>query len=54
MTVQNLPLHYEPFIVAHPYDGALWFWGSWDSEETAHMIALEVDGIVVYADEMDP
>jgi hypothetical protein len=54
MTVKNLPLHYEPFIVARPYDGDLWYWGSWESEETAHTIAIEVDGIVVYAEDLDP
>ena len=54
MTVKNLPFHYEPFIVARPYDGDLWYWGSWESEETAHTIAIEVDGIVVYAEDLDP
>lgn len=52
VTVKNLPITYCPFIVARAVDGDLWFWGSWDDEERAHMVAREVDGIVVYAEEV--
>lgn len=51
MNVKNLPDTHEAFVVARPYDGDLWFWGSWDSEEIAHAIAVEVDGVVVYDEE---
>ena len=54
MTVKNLPATYYPYIVARPYDGDLWFWGSWESEETAHTIANDIGGVVVYAEDLDP
>ena len=54
MTVKNLPATYRPYIVARAVDGELWFWGSWDSEEIAHAVAIDVDGIVVYAEDLDP
>jgi hypothetical protein len=50
--VNNLPATYHPFIVARAVDGKLWFWASYDSEEFAHTNAVEVDGIVVYAEEV--
>jgi len=53
MTIQNLPSTYRPYIVARTCDGDFWYWGSWDSEETAHTVANDIDGVVVYADEMD-
>lgn len=51
MNVKNLPATHETFVVARPYNGELWFWGSWDSEEIAHAIAVEVNGVVVYDEE---
>ena len=48
MNVQNLPTTHKTFVIARPCDGSLWYWGSWDSEETAHTIANEVGGVVVY------
>lgn len=53
VTVNNLPKSYKSFIVARSVDGALWFWGSWSDEERAHAVARKVDGIVVYAEEME-
>ena len=49
--VKNLPTIYKEFVVARAVDGELWFWGSWDSEETAHTVAIDIDGIVVYREE---
>ena len=49
--VKNLPATHKEFVVARAVDGELWFWGSWDSEETAHMVAIDIDGIVVYEEE---
>lgn len=48
VNVQNLPATHKTYVVARPCDGDLWYWGSWDSEETAHTIANEVGGVVVY------
>ena len=52
MKVNNLPNTYKQYIVARAVDGELWFWGSWDDEERAHTVANEIDGIVVYAEEL--
>lgn len=49
--VNNLPLHYGPYIVARAVEGELWFWSSYEDEELAHINAIEVDGIVVYREE---
>ena len=50
--VNNLPTTTKPYIVARVYEGELWFWGSYDDEELAHVNAVEMDGIVVYAEEV--
>ena len=47
LTVKNLPTTHKAFVVARVVDGDLWYWGSWDDEERAHMVAIEIDGIVV-------
>ena len=51
MNVNNLPAIHKAFVVARAVDGELWFWGSWDSEETAHTVANDINGIVVYDEE---
>ena len=51
MNVKNLPATHKTFVVARAFDGDLWYWGSWDSEETAHTVAIDIDGIVVYDEE---
>lgn len=48
MNVQNMPATHKTYVVARPCDGDLWYWGSWDSEELAHAVAVEINGIVVY------
>lgn len=50
--INNLPADLKPFIVARAVEGDLWFWASYDDEELAHASAVEMDGIVVYAEEM--
>lgn len=50
--VNNLPTNVKPFIVARAVEGELWFWASYDDEELAHINAIEMDGIVVYAEEV--
>lgn len=50
--INNVPKMVKPYIVARVIEGELWFWGSWDNEETAHLHAIEIDGIVVYAEEL--
>jgi len=50
--VNNLPATTKPYIVARAYEGDLWFWASYDDEELAHANAVEMDGIVVYAEEV--
>jgi len=49
--VNNLPATHKTYVVARAVEGELWYWGSWDDEETAHTIANEIDGIVVYDEE---
>ena len=48
MNVKNLPTTHRPYVVARAVDGDLWYWGSWDSEETAHTVANDIGGVVVY------
>ena len=50
--VNNLPATAKEYIVARAVDGDLWFWASYDDEELAHINAIEVDGIVVYKEEL--
>ena len=50
-SVKNLPTTHKQYVVARACDGDLWYWGSWDSEETAHTVANDIDGIVVYDEE---
>ena len=51
MYVKNLPTTHKEFVVARAVEGDLWYWGSWDSEETAHTVANDINGIVVYEEE---
>jgi len=51
MSVKNLPATHKEFVVARAVEGDLWYWGSWDSEETAHTVANDINGIVVYEEE---
>lgn len=49
--INNLPKTYLPYIVCRVVDGKLWFFSSWADEEYAHTLAVDLDGIVVYAEE---
>ena len=50
VTVNNLPMSYEKFVVARVVDNELWYWGSWENEADAQSVATAIDGVVVEAE----
>ena len=51
--VKNLPSYpLKKYVVARPFDGDLWFYGTWDEtdKEKAKEVALAVDGVVLVDD----
>lgn len=49
LKVNNLPSYAldHKYIVARVADTELWFWGAFDSYETATKAALEINGVIV-------
>ncbi len=49
--VKNLPDYpLRKYVVARPFDGVLWFWGTWDDKDKAREVAREMNGVVVTND----
>lgn len=45
--VMNVPKDHDKYIVARLNQGKLWYWGSWEDNQSADMAAREISGIVV-------
>lgn len=45
--IENIDKNCKKYVVARESDGVLWFWGSWDDEESAEKAAKDVKGVVV-------
>lgn len=48
--VLNAIKNCEKYIVARVDQGHLWYYGSWDDEDKAYEVAVELDGVVVERD----
>jgi len=48
-TVNNLPANVTDYawITANPYEGELWFYGAWYTEDEARAQAREIGGIAL-------
>lgn len=44
--IKNLPTKHLPFIVAQLVGDEFWYWGSWDDEEIAYRVAVDIGGQV--------
>lgn len=45
--VMNVPKDHDKYIVARLNEGKLWYWGSWEDNQSADLAAREISGIVV-------
>ena len=45
--VMNVPKNHDKYIVARLNEGELWYWGSWEDNQSADLAAREISGIVV-------
>lgn len=49
--VENTPEEVDPYVVARPDGGSLWYWGSWNNKEEAQKVAKEIGGLVLFCKE---
>ena len=44
--IKNLPPYHERYVLAKHIDGAYWYWGSWNCEEEAYKVAMNIGAYV--------
>lgn len=45
--VNNVDEGEEPYVVGRFFDGEIWYWGRYDTEQMAKKVAEEIGGLVL-------